>query len=76
MAIHTSILGAAQVSQTVRSLPAMRVLLAESSCRLGLIPESGRSPGGGNGYPIQYSCLENSKGDWHATVHGVSKSQT
>jgi len=26
----------------------------------GLIPESGRSPGGGNGYPLQYSCLENS----------------
>ena len=35
----------------------------ESACTtgdLGLIPESGRSPGGGNGYPLQYSCLENS----------------
>ena len=39
---------------------------------------SGRSPGGGNGNPLQYSCLENSmyRGAWWATVHGVSKSQT
>ena len=51
MAIHTSILGASQVSQTVKNLPAMRVLPAESSWRLGLIPESGKSPGGGYGYP-------------------------
>ena len=42
------------------------------------IPGSGRSPGEGNGDPLQYSCLENSKdrGAWQATVHGVSKSQT
>ena len=31
---------------------------------LGSIPESGRSPGGGHGYPFQYSCLENSGGSW------------
>ena len=45
---------------------------------LGWIPESGRSPGEGNGNPVQYSCLENSKnrGAWQATVHGVAKSQT
>ena len=38
----------------------------------------GRSPGEGNGYPLQYSCLENSmdRGAWWATVHGVAKSQT
>jgi len=44
----------------------------------GLIPGSGRSPGGGNGNPLQYSCLENSmdRGAWWATVHGVAKSQT
>jgi len=38
----------------------------------------GRSPGGGNGNPLQYSCLKNSmhKGAWQATVHGVTKSQT
>ena len=43
-----------------------------------LIPGSGRSPGIGNGNPLQYSCLENSKdrGAWWATVHAVAKSQT
>ena len=44
----------------------------------GLIPELGRSPGEGNSYPLQYSCLENpmDRGAWQATVHGVAKSQT
>ena len=39
---------------------------------------SGRSPGGGNGKPLQYFCLENpiNRGAWPATVHGVTKSQT
>ena len=43
----------------------------------GLIPGSGRSPGEGNGDPLQYSCLENpmDRGAWRATVHGVAKSQ-
>ena len=43
---------------------------------LGLIPGSGRSIGGGNGNPLQYSCLENpmARGTWPATVHGVAKS--
>ena len=42
----------------------------------GLIPESGRSPGGRNGNPLQYSCLENCMdgGDSQATIHGVIKS--
>ena len=42
------------------------------------IPGSGRSPGVGNGTPLQYSCLENPKdrGAWRATVHGVAKSWT
>ena len=41
------------------------------------IPGLGRSPGGGNGNPLQYSCLENprDRGAWWATVHGVRKSQ-
>ena len=41
----------------------------------GLIPGSGRSPGEGNGTPLQYSCVENSmdRGTWQATVHGVTK---
>ena len=44
----------------------------------GSISGLGRSPGGGNGNLIQYSCLENSmdRGAWWAIVHGVAKSQT
>ena len=50
----------------------------ECSCNegdLGLICGSGRSPGERNGYPLQYSCLENSldRGAWWATVHGGCK---
>ena len=50
----------------------------ESACNagdLGLIPQLGRSPGEGNGNPLQYSCLENpmDRGAWHATVHGVAR---
>ena len=39
---------------------------------------SGRLPGEGNGYPLQYSCLENSvdRGAWRATVHGITESDT
>ena len=53
----------------------------ESSCStgdLGPVPGSGTSPGEGNGYPLQYSCLENSmdRGDWQARVHGVTESDT
>ena len=45
---------------------------------LGSIPGSGRSPGEGNGSPLQYSCLENpmDRGAWWATVHRVAKSWT
>ena len=44
----------------------------------GSMPGLGRSPGGGNGNPLQYSCLENSMGGgaWYAAVHGVAKSRT
>ena len=50
----------------------------ESSCSagdLGSIPGSGRSPGEGNGNPLQYSGLENpmDRGAWQATVHGVAR---
>ena len=53
----------------------------ESTCNArdtGLIPASGRSPGGGNDNPLEYSCLENpmNNGAWWATVHGVTKRQT
>ena len=41
----------------------------------GLIPESGRSPGEGNGNPLQYSCLGNpmERGGWQATVYGLQR---
>ena len=44
---------------------------------LGLNPGSGRSPGEGNDYPLQYSCLENpmDRGTWWAIIHGITKSQ-
>ena len=44
----------------------------------GSIPGLGRSPGEGNGNPLQYSCLENpmDEGFWQATVHGITKDQT
>ena len=56
----------------------------ESTCKvgdtgnMGSIPGSGRSPGGGNGNPLQYSRLENpiNRGAWWAAEHGVTKSQT
>ena len=51
----------------------------ESACNAGdpgLIPGSGRSPGEGNGNPLQYSCLEKpmDRGAWWTAVHGVSES--
>ena len=53
----------------------------ESACNagdLGSIPGLGRSPAEGEGYPLQYACLENSMdgGAWQATVHRVSESDT
>ena len=53
----------------------------ESTCNVGdlaSVPGLGRSPGVGNGNPLQYACLENSvdRGAWRATVLGVAKSRT
>ena len=53
----------------------------ESACNAGepgSIPGLGRSPGEANGYPLQYSCMENSvdRGAWWVTVYGVTESQT
>ena len=58
----------------VKNLPAN----AGDEKDVGLIPGSGRSPGGGNGTPLQYSCRENpmDKRTWWAITHGVTKSQT
>ena len=51
---------------------------AGASGHVGSTAGLGRSPGGGNGNPLQYSCLENStdRGAWWATVHGVLKNWT
>ena len=58
----------------VKNLPAS----AEDARDVGLIPGWGRSPGEGNGNPLQYSCLGNpmARGAWQAMVHGVTKSWT
>jgi len=62
------------VALVVKNLPAN----AGDARDAGSIPGSGRSPGEGNGNPLQYSCLGNpmDRGAWQATVHGVTKSQT
>ena len=63
--------GASLKAQMVKNLPA-------NAGDLGSIPGPGRSPGEGIGFPLQYSCLENSmdRRVWRATVHGVAKSWT
>ena len=63
--------GASLVDQMVKNLPA-------NAGDKGLIPGSGRSPVGGHGNPLQYSCLKNSvdREAWQSTVHGVVESWT
>ena len=58
----------------VKNLPAN----AGNAGDVGLIPGSGRSPGEGHGYPLQYSCLKNpmDRGDWRSTVHRITKNPT
>ena len=60
------------------SLMAQMTASACSTGDPGLIPGSGRSPGERNGYPFQYSCLENpmDRGIWQAILRGVAQSQT
>ena len=66
-----SVMGASLVAQMVKNLPT-------NAGNPGSIPGWGRSPGEKNGYPLQYSCLENpiDRGAWRATVHGAGKSCT
>ena len=68
------------VSQYYSNLPGGSVVKNPPSNAgdLGSIPGSARFPGGGNGNPLQYSCLENpmDRGAWWATVHGFAKSWT
>ena len=63
-----------QMVLEVKNLPASAGDMGDA----GSVPGLGRSPGEGNGSPLQYSCLENpmARGAWRATVHGVTKSQT
>ena len=58
----------------VKNLPAK----AGDAGDTGSIPGLGKSPGGGNGNPLQYPCLKNPMdgGAWQAAIHGVAKSQT
>ena len=65
---------ASQVELVVKNPPANAVDIRDA----GLIPGTGRSPGGEHGNPFQYSCLKNpmDRGAWRATVHGVTKSRT
>ena len=60
---------ASQVALVVKNHPA-------NTGDAGSVPGSGRSPGGGHGNPLQYSCLENptDRGAWQTTVHRVAKS--
>ena len=62
------------MAQLVKNLPAN----ARDERDTSLIPGSGRSPGKGNGNPLQYSCLKNlmDRGAWWATVQRVTKGQT
>ena len=72
--MHAFSLRASQMVPVVKNLP----VNAEDARGSGLILGSGRSPGVGNGNPLQYSCLENSmdRGPWWATVHGIAESDT
>ena len=66
--------GASQVAVVVKNLPACAGDIRD----VGSVPGMARFPGGGKGYSLQYSCLENptDRGVWWATVHGVTKSRT
>ena len=74
MVTFPSSCGASQVVLVVKNPPAKAGDIRDS----GLIPGSGRSPGGGHGNPLQYSCLDNpmDREAWWATVLWVAKSQT
>ena len=67
------VIRASQVALEVKNLPAN----AAAVKRGGLIPGLGRSPEGGHGNSLQYSCLENpmDRGAWGATVHRITKSR-
>ena len=73
-----------QLASCMQMLPRWRLVVKNPPAAapdvrdVGLIPGSGRFPGGGHGTPLQYPCLENpmDRGAWRATVHGVAESRT
>ena len=71
--IILQIIRASQVALVVKSLPANELDVRD----MGSVPRLGRSPGGGQSNPLQYSCLENpmDRGAWRAMVHRVAKSR-
>ena len=71
---HLPSLRASQVALVVKNPPAKAGDVRDP----GSIPGLGRSPGGGYGSPLQYSCLKNpvDRGAWRAIVHRVTKNQT
>ena len=73
MSVYT-VYGASQVALVVKNPPSNTGDLRDASW----IPGLGKTPGGGHGNPLQYSCLQNpmDRGAWRATTHGVTKSQT
>ena len=72
--VGNAVFQASQVALVVKNPPANAGDIRDA----GVIPGSGRSPGGGNDNPLQHSCLENptDRGAWQATVHRVAKNQT
>ena len=72
--VHYIYVWASQVALVVNNPPGNAGDIKDT----GLIPGSGRSPGEGNGKPLQYSCLENpmNRGAWQAIFHEVMKSRT
>ena len=72
--MQSTLEGASQGVPAVKNLPADAADVRDE----GLIPGSGRSPGGRHGNPLQCSCLENpmDRGAWGATIHRVAQSQT
>ena len=74
MSCARSQMGASQVALVVKNLPVKEGDIRDTCS----IPGSGRSPGGGNDNPLQYSCLGNSmeRGAWWAAVHEAAQSWT
>ena len=82
--VFALVLSSTRITTVIYSVLSNGLLMAQqvknppANTETGLLPELGKSPGGGDGYPLQYSCLENpmDRGAWWATVHGITKNRT